>query len=140
VYLEDNFAVMSIGFMLPNKDDPVIWRGPRKDGLIRQFLTDVMWDELDYLIIDTPPGTSDEHISLVNYLKKTNLLGTVIVTTPQEVALLDVRKEVNFAKKTDLNVIGVVENMSGFVCPNCNFESFIFPPVSGGAKKMCEDM
>jgi len=123
VYLEDNFAVMSIGFMLPNKDDPVIWRGPRKDGLIRQFLTDVMWDELDYLIIDTPPGTSDEHISLVNYLKKTNLLGTVIVTTPQEVALLDVRKEVNFAKKTDLNVIGVVENMSGFVCPNCKCES-----------------
>ena len=82
VYLEDNFAVMSIGFMLPNKDDPVIWRGPRKDGLIRQFLTDVMWEELDYLVIDTPPGTSDEHISLVNYLKNTNLLGTVIVTTP----------------------------------------------------------
>ena len=73
---------MSIGFMLPNKDDPVIWRGPRKDGLIRQFLTDVMWEELDYLVIDTPPGTSDEHISLVNYLKNTNLLGTVIVTTP----------------------------------------------------------
>jgi Mrp family chromosome partitioning ATPase len=99
VYLEDNFAVMSIGFMLPNKDDPVIWRGPRKDGLIRQFLTDVMWEDLDYLIIDTPPGTSDEHISIVQYLKETNMLGAVIVTTPQEVALLDVRKEVNFAKK-----------------------------------------
>jgi Mrp family chromosome partitioning ATPase len=140
VYLEDNFAVMSIGFMLPNKDDPVIWRGPRKDGLIRQFLTDVMWEELDCLIIDTPPGTSDEHISLVNYLKNTNLLGTVIVTTPQEVALLDVRKEINFAKKTSLNVMGVVENMSGFVCPHCKCESEIFPPVSGGAKKMCEDM
>jgi Mrp family chromosome partitioning ATPase len=68
VYLEDNFAVMSIGFLLPNKDDPVIWRGPKKDGLIRQFLTDVLWEELDYLIIDTPPGTSDEHISIVNYL------------------------------------------------------------------------
>lgn len=82
VYLEDNFAVMSIGFLLPNKDDPVIWRGPRKDGLIRQFLTDVLWESLDYLIIDTPPGTSDEHISIVNYLAKTNLLGAVIVTTP----------------------------------------------------------
>ena len=82
VYVEDNLAVMSIGFMLPNKDDPVIWRGPRKDGLIRQYLTDVMWEELDYLIVDTPPGTSDEHISVINYLKKTNLLGAVIVTTP----------------------------------------------------------
>ena len=68
VYLEDNFAVMSIGFLLPNKDDPVIWRGPRKDGLIKQFLTDVLWENLDYLIIDTPPGTSDEHISMANYL------------------------------------------------------------------------
>ena len=68
VYLEDNFAVMSIGFMLPSKDDPVIWRGSRKNGLIKQFLTDVMWDELDYLIIDTPPGTSDEHISTITYL------------------------------------------------------------------------
>lgn len=96
VYLEDNLAVMSIGFMLPNKDDAVIWRGPRKDGLIRQFLTDVMWEELDYLIIDTPPGTSDEHISTINYLSKTNLLGAIVVTTPQEVALLDVRKEMNF--------------------------------------------
>ena len=82
VYLEDNFAVMSIGFLLPNKDDPVIWRGPRKDGLIRQFLTDVLWESLDYLIIDTPPGTSDEHISIVNFLSKTNLLGAIIVTTP----------------------------------------------------------
>ena len=139
VYLEDNFAVMSIGFMLPNKDDAVIWRGPRKDGLIRQFLTDVMWEELDYLIIDTPPGTSDEHISTINYLSKTNLLGAIVVTTPQEVALLDVRKEMNFCQKTNTNVIGVVENMSGFVCPSCKCESQIFPPVSGGAAKMCED-
>ncbi len=110
---------MSIGFLLPAKDDPVIWRGPRKDGLIRQFLTDVLWENLDYLIIDTPPGTSDEHISIVNYLAKTNLLGAIIVTTPQEVALADVRKEINFCNKTGLKVIGVVENMSGFVCPKC---------------------
>lgn len=133
VFLEDNFAVMSIGFMLPEKDAPVIWRGPRKDGLIKQFLTDVLWESLDYLIIDTPPGTSDEHISSLNYLKKTNLLGAVIVTTPQEVALADVRKEINFCKKTETKVLGVVENMSGFVCPHCSCESQIFPPVTGGA-------
>lgn len=140
VYLEDNFAVMSIGFLLPTKDDPVIWRGPRKDGLIRQFLTDVLWENLDYLIIDTPPGTSDEHISTVNYLKETNMLGAVIVTTPQEVALSDVRKEVNFTKKTGLPVLGVVENMAGFVCPHCACQSEIFPPVSGGAALMCKEM
>jgi Mrp family chromosome partitioning ATPase len=140
VYVEDNFAVMSIGFLLPNKDDPVIWRGPRKDGLIKQFLTDVEWNNLDYLFIDTPPGTSDEHISIVNYLAKTNLMGAVIVTTPQEVALLDVRKEVNFCKKTGMNVIGVVENMSQFVCPHCKCQSDIFPPITGGATKMCADM
>lgn len=123
VYLEDNLAVMSIGFMLPNRDDPVVWRGPKKDGLIRQYLTDVMWENLDYLIIDTPPGTSDEHISVLQYLAKTNLLGAIIVTTPQEVALSDVRKEINFCMKTGTRVLGVVENMSGFVCPNCTHES-----------------
>ena len=140
VFLEDNFAVMSIGFMLPEKDAPVIWRGPRKDGLIKQFLTDVLWESLDYLIIDTPPGTSDEHISSLNYLKRTNLLGAVIVTTPQEVALADVRKEINFCKKTETKVLGVVENMSGFVCPHCSCESQIFPPVTGGAAQMCAEM
>ena len=91
---------MSIGFMLPSKDDTIIWRGPRKNGLIKQFLTDVVWNELDYLIIDTPPGTSDEHISIVQYLKATSIDGAVIVTTPQEVAMADVRKELNFCRKT----------------------------------------
>ncbi|CDW77673.1 cytosolic fe-s cluster assembly factor nubp1 [Stylonychia lemnae] len=140
VYFEDNLAVMSIGFLLPSKDDAIIWRGPRKNGLIKQFLTDVIWEDLDYLIIDTPPGTSDEHISVVQYLKKTKVLGSIIVTTPQEVSLSDVRKEINFCKKTELPVIGVVENMSGFVCPNCDCESQIFPPITGGASKMCQDM
>ena len=114
VYVEDNLAVMSVGFLLPNKNDAVIWRGPRKNGLIKQFLTDVIWEDLDYLIIDTPPGTSDEHISIIKYLKKANLDGSVVITTPQEVSLLDVRKELNFWYKTDTNIIGVVENMSGF--------------------------
>jgi Mrp family chromosome partitioning ATPase len=100
VYVEDNLGVMSIGFMLPSKDDAIIWRGPRKNGLIKQFLTDVVWNELDYLIIDTPPGTSDEHISIVQYLKATSIDGAVVITTPQEVSMADVRKELNFCKKT----------------------------------------
>jgi len=100
VYVDDNLGVMSIGFMLPSKDDAIIWRGPRKNGLIKQFLTDVVWNELDYLIIDTPPGTSDEHISIVQYLKSANIDGAVVITTPQEVSMADVRKELNFCKKT----------------------------------------
>lgn len=118
VYVDDNLGVMSIGFMLPNADDAVIWRGPRKNGLIKQFLTDVDWGELDYLIIDTPPGTSDEHLSIIQYLKDgCGIDGAVVVTTPQEVAMADVRKELNFCKKTGLQVVGVVENMSGLNVP-----------------------
>ncbi|TMW55417.1 hypothetical protein Poli38472_013308 [Pythium oligandrum] len=113
VYVEDNLGVMSIGFMLPNADDAIIWRGPKKSGIIKQFLVDVQWGDLDYLIIDTPPGTSDEHISIVQYMKEAGLDGAVVVTTPQEVALMDVRKELNFCRKTKINVLGVVENMSG---------------------------
>ncbi|OQS03179.1 nucleotide-binding protein 1, partial [Thraustotheca clavata] len=113
VYVEDNLGVMSIGFMLPSQDDAIIWRGPKKSGLIKQFLTDVHWGELDYLIIDTPPGTSDEHISIVQYMKETRIDGAVVVTTPQEVAMADVRKELNFCRKTNLPVLGVVENMAG---------------------------
>ena len=86
-------------------------------------MIDVIWDDLDYLIVDTPPGTSDEHISIIQYLKKANLYGAIIVTTPQEVSLIDVRKEINFCKKTKTNVLGVIENMSGFVCPGCKCES-----------------
>jgi Mrp family chromosome partitioning ATPase len=119
VYYEDNLAVMSIGFLLSNKNSAVIWRGPRKNGLIKQFLSDVVWDNLDYLVIDTPPGTSDEHLSIIQYLKKTNIKGAILVTTPQEISLLDVRKELNFCVKTEIPIIGVVENMSGFTCPHC---------------------
>ncbi|KAI9920032.1 hypothetical protein PsorP6_015718 [Peronosclerospora sorghi] len=112
VYVDDNLGVMSVGFMLPNDDDAIIWRGPKKSGLIKQFLVDVQWGVLDYLIIDTPPGTSDEHISVVQYMKEADLDGAVVVTTPQEVALSDVRKELNFCHKTNIHVVGVVENMS----------------------------
>lgn len=117
VYVEDNLGVMSIGFMLPSVDDAIIWRGPRKVGLIKQFLTDVVWNDLDFLIVDTPPGTSDEHISIVQLLKESKIDGAVVVTTPQEVSMADVRKELNFCKKTGIPVLGVVENMSDMRVP-----------------------
>ncbi|KAK3144434.1 hypothetical protein QOZ80_4AG0312980 [Eleusine coracana subsp. coracana] len=113
VYVESNLGVMSIGFMLPNQDDAVIWRGPRKNGLIKQFLKDVDWGDIDYLVVDAPPGTSDEHISIVQYLQIAGIDGAIIVTTPQQVSLIDVRKEINFCKKVGVPVLGVVENMSG---------------------------
>ncbi|XP_035694660.1 cytosolic Fe-S cluster assembly factor nubp1-like [Branchiostoma floridae] len=140
VYVEDNLGVMSVGFLLASPDDAVIWRGPKKNGLIKQFLRDVDWGELDYLVVDTPPGTSDEHLSIVQYLSSAGLDGAVLVTTPQEVSLLDVRKEINFCKKVHLPVVGVVENMSSFICPSCQGESQIFPPTTGGAEKMAADM
>lgn len=140
VYVQDNLAVMSAGFLLPSAKDAVIWRGPKKNGLIKQFLRDVDWDQMDFLLVDTPPGTSDEHLSVVQYLKKAKVNGAVIVTTPQEVALNDVRKEINFCRKVDLPIIGVVENMSWFVCPKCTKTSEIFPPTTGGARSMCESM
>ena len=118
VYVEENLGVMSIGFLLPNPDDAVIWRGPRKNGLIKQFLGDTEWGELDYLIVDAPPGTSDEHLSIVQYMKEAGVDGALIVTTPQEVAMADVRKELNFCKKTGIKVLGVVENMSGLQIPS----------------------
>lgn len=99
------------------RDDAIIWRGPRKNGLIKQFLTDVVWNDLDYLIIDTPPGTSDEHISIVQYFKSVKVDGAVVITTAQEVSMEDVRKELNFCKKTAIPVIGVVENMASISLP-----------------------
>jgi Mrp family chromosome partitioning ATPase len=127
VYVEDNLGVMSIGFMLPQRDDAIIWRGPRKNGIIKQFLTDVNWNELDYLIVDTPPGTSDEHISIVQYLKTSNIDGAIVVTTPQEVSMADVRKELNFCRKTGISVLGIVENMADIKLPL----SSIGQPLSG---------
>jgi len=139
VFVEENLSVMSIAFLLSSPDNAVIWRGPRKNGIIKQFLRDVDWGELDFLVIDTPPGTSDEHLSLVQYLSEANVDGAVLITTPQEVSLVDVRKEIDFCHKVKLPIIGVVENMSGFVCPSCHKESVIFPPTTGGAEKLCED-
>jgi len=133
--------VMSLGFLLPRRGDAVVWRGPKKTAMVRQFLNDVFWEEMDYLLIDTPPGTSDEHISLAETLLQKaapeQLAGAVVVTTPQAVATADVRKELNFCVKTGIRVLGVVENMSGFVCPNCSECTNIFQ--SGGGRIMAEE-
>jgi Mrp family chromosome partitioning ATPase len=136
-----SLRVMSLGFLLPRRGDAVVWRGPKKTAMVRQFLSDVFWDELDYLLIDTPPGTSDEHISLAETLlqkaRPDQLAGAVVVTTPQAVATADVRKELNFCAKTGIRVLGVVENMAGFVCPNCSECTNIF--MSGGGEVMAND-
>ncbi|KZV17304.1 Nucleotide binding protein 35 [Dorcoceras hygrometricum] len=137
VYVESNLGVMSIGFMLPEPDEAVVWRGPRKNGLIKQFLKDVYWGELDFLVVDAPPGTSDEHISIVQFLKETGIDGAVIVTTPQQVSLIDVRKEVNFCKKVELPILGVVENMSGLCQPLSDFR-FLSLTDAGKQEDMTE--
>jgi Mrp family chromosome partitioning ATPase len=139
-------SCMSLGFILASRSDAVIWRGPKKTAMVKQFLTDVLWPPLDYLLIDTPPGTSDEHISLLeNLLKQTaepsappnQLAGAVVVTTPQAISISDVKKELNFCKKTGIRVLGVVENMAGFVCPNCSECTNVFS--KGGGEVMARD-
>lgn len=128
--------VMSIGFMLQNQDDAVIWRGPLKMGAIKQFLSDVRWGDLDFLIVDSPPGTGDEPLSIMQILGS----GTkaVVVTTPQDLSLADVRKSISFCRKLNVDVIGVIENMSGFVCPKCGETINIFK--TGGGEKMAQEM
>ncbi|CEP22214.1 unnamed protein product [Cyberlindnera jadinii] len=140
VYVADNLGMMSIGFMLPDEDSAIIWRGAKKNGLIKQFLKDVDWGHLDYLVVDTPPGTSDEHISVNSFLKGSGIDGALIVTTPQEVALLDVRKEIDFCRKAGIRVLGIVENMSGFVCPGCHGESQIFKATTGGGEALSKEL
>ncbi len=132
----EGLEVMSIGFMLHSKDDAVIWRGPRKMKMIRQFLADVEWGPLDYLIVDCPPGTGDEPLAVAQLIE--DATGAVIVTTPQDLAILDVRKSISFCKTMKVNVLGVIENMSGFTCPNCGEVVDIFS--SGGGEAMAEDM
>lgn len=128
--------VMSLGFLLRNQDDAVIWRGPMKANVIKQFLKDVVWGDLDYLIIDSPPGTGDEPLSICQLIGM--LDGAVIVTTPQRVAAVDVRKAITFCRQLHLPVLGVVENMSGFSCPRCGEVTTILG--SGGGRRIAEDM
>ncbi|SPO29377.1 probable NBP35 - nucleotide-binding protein [Ustilago trichophora] len=163
VYVSDNLCAMSIGFLLPSASSAVIWRGPKKNGLIKQFLKDVDWTAgleedqedqvsirndststpshlIDYMLIDTPPGTSDEHLSIVSYLKESGITGAILLTTPQEVSLQDVRKEISFCRKMNVPILGIVENMAGFVCPSCTGYSEIFHPSTGGAKALCQEL
>ena len=128
--------VMSMGFLLRNPDDAVIWRGPVKGNVIKQFLKDVAWGDLDYLIIDAPPGTGDEPLSICQLINPID--GAVVVTTPQRVAAMDVRKSITFCAQVGMKVLGVVENMSGFVCPKCGEVTHILR--SGGGKLMADDM
>ncbi|KAK4888435.1 cytosolic Fe-S cluster assembly factor cfd1 [Elasticomyces elasticus] len=132
---------MSLGFLLANRGDAVVWRGPKKTAMVRQFLSDVHWGALDYLLIDTPPGTSDEHISLVETLLKEarseQMAGAVIVTTPQAISISDVKKEINFCRKTGVQILGVIENMAGFVCPNCSECTNVFS--KGGGRVMAQE-
>ncbi len=131
-----NMKIMSLGFLLKNPDDAVIWRGPMKMGVIKQFLTDVEWGDLDYLIVDAPPGTGDEPLSLCQLIQP--LDGAVIVTTPQRVAAVDVRKSISFCRQVNVPVLGVIENMSGFVCPKCGEITQILP--AGGGRIIATDM
>jgi Mrp family chromosome partitioning ATPase/predicted Fe-Mo cluster-binding NifX family protein len=132
----DGLKVMSLGFFLKSPDDAVIWRGPMKMGVITQFLRDVDWGDLDVLVIDSPPGTGDEPLSVCQLID--NIDGAVIVTTPQRVAVVDVRKSITFCRQLGLPVLGVIENMSGFACPCCGEVTPILR--SGGGQRIADDM
>ena len=128
--------VVSMDFLLPNDEAPVIWRGPLKMTAIRQFLSDIVWGELDFLFIDLPPGTGDEPLSVMQLLPEMD--GVVIVTIPSEVSQIVVKKAVTFTRQLGVPIIGIIENMSGFVCPNCGAEINIFKV--GGGQKISEDL
>ncbi len=126
----DMLTAVSIESLMSNKDDAVIWRGPMKHGAIRQFIGEVEWGDLDYLIIDSPPGTGDEPLTVAQLIKDAR---AVIVTTPQEIALADVRKSINFCRTVKMDILGLVENMSGYSCPHCGESVDIFG--SGGGER-----
>jgi len=130
----DNLKAISIESLMPNKDDAVIWRGPLKHSAISQFISDVDWGDLDFLIVDSPPGTGDEPLSVAQTISDCRPL---IVTTPQEVALWDIRKSINFCKKIERDLFGLVENMSGYVCPHCGKTVELFG--TGGGEKTAKE-
>ena len=135
IKVTENLSVMSMAFLLPDKDAPVIWRGPMKMQLIDQFLGDFEWGDLDYLVVDLPPGTGDESLSIAQRIPQAE---AIIVSTPQEVALLDSRKAVNFARNMKMPVLGIIENMSGFKCPHCAETIDLFK--TGGGEKTAKEM
>lgn len=136
VEYSENLKVMSTGLLLDELDSALIWRGPVKQQIISQFVNDVKWDELDYLIIDCPPGTGDEPLSAISALEEVS--GAVIVTTPQQLSVSDVRRSVNFCKEMEVPILGVIENMSGYVCPHSGQIVNIFK--TDGGKHMAEEM
>ncbi|KAI9665540.1 MAG: cytosolic Fe-S cluster assembly factor nbp35 [Alyxoria varia] len=199
VYVTDNLCAMSIQFILPERDKAIIWRGARKNGMIKKFLMEVEWGALDWMVVDTPPGTSDEHLSVVAFmmnqeeeklrqengtnttasheedppsLQKSNtvavsqssavpsinqlhlnntspsdappreksITAALLITTPQELSLLDVRKQFGFCRKASIPILGLIENMSGFICPECSYESQIFQATTGGAEALAKEM
>ncbi len=131
-----HLKVMSMAFLSPNRDQPIIWRGPIKMGAIRKFIEDVNWGDLDYLIVDLPPGTGDEPLTIAQLIPKAD--GSIIVTTPQDVALLDSRKTVVFSEGLKIPVLGIVENMAGLICPHCREEIDLFK--KGGGEKAATDL
>jgi len=136
VKVSDNLHLVSMGFLIENPDQPVIWRGPLKTSMIKQFVKDVEWGNLHFLVIDSPPGTGDEILSTAQTIP--DIDGTIIVTTPQDVALMDSRKAVLFSQRMNLPVLGIIENMSGFVCPKCGARTDIFK--SGGGERAAKDL
>ncbi|MBB5346637.1 Mrp/NBP35 family ATP-binding protein [Desulfoprunum benzoelyticum] len=134
LYYNDNLKVVSLEYMLKDRDQAIIWRGPLKIQAIRQFVADMDWGELDYLIIDAPPGTGDEPLSVAQTIPNVK---AIVVTTPQKVALADVRKSINFCKTVNVEITGVIENMSGFVCPHCNQTVDIFK--TGGGEEVARE-
>jgi ATP-binding protein involved in chromosome partitioning len=129
-------GVVSMEFLLPDENAPVIWRGPLKMNAIRQFMSDIVWGDLDFLLIDLPPGTGDEPLSVAQLLPEMD--GVVIVTIPSEVSQIVVKKAVTFSRKLGMPIIGIVENMSGFVCPECGARIDIFK--AGGGRKIAEEL
>ena len=130
----DTLKVISLESMMENRDDPIIWRGPLKNQAIRQFIADVNWGDLDYLVIDAPPGTGDEPMTVAHTIKDAKAL---VVTTPQNIALADVRKSINFCKHVSMKILGIVENMSGFICPHCDKTVDIFK--TGGGEQLATE-
>jgi Mrp family chromosome partitioning ATPase len=131
-----NLKVISMAFFIGDPDNPVVWRGPLKHNAISQFLGEAEWGNLDFLVVDLPPGTGDEPLSVAHLIK--NVDGAVIVTTPQDVALLDSRKAVTFSRMLGIPVIGIIENMSGLICPHCHNEISLFK--KGGGEKAARDL
>ena len=136
VSFQPNLKVMSMGFLMENAESVVVWRGPMKHSLIRQFLRDVNWGPLDFLVVDSPPGTGDEPLSVIQLVGQP--ASAIVVTTPQDVAVADVRRSITFCRKLGLSVAGVIENMSGFVCPHCGKTTDPFK--SGGGEALAREM